>query len=322
MSNLLKFGIPKGSLEEATIDLFKQAGWTVKTSSRSYFPGIDDDEMKCSLIRPQEMGRYVERGTIDVGIAGRDWVRENDSDVVEVCEMVYSKVSRRPVRWVLVVGQESKVQKPEDLAGCTISTELVEFTKRYFAERNIPVTVEFSWGATEAKVVEGLCDAIVEVTETGSTIKANNLRIVCDLMTSVPVMIANKTAWTDPWKRAKIEQIATLLQSALRAEGMVGPEDERAGRPYRGDHLGAAESEESDCITPLQVRLGLHREYPAGKGSPPDHPRTAASRRPGDCRISADQDYLIAPRIEAGRLCAACKKPRQVFPPGLCRRQS
>ena len=222
MSNILKFGIPKGSLEEATVDLFKQAGWSLGISSRSYFPTIDDDEMKCSLIRPQEMGRYVERGTIDVGIAGRDWGRENDSQVVEVCEMVYSKVSRRPVRWVLVVGPDSPVERPEDLAGCTISTELVEFTKRYFAERNIPVTVEFSWGATEAKVVEGLCDAIVEVTETGSTIRANNLRIVCDLMSSVPVMIANRDAWTDPWKRTKIEQIGTMLQSALSAEGMVG----------------------------------------------------------------------------------------------------
>lgn len=222
MANLLKFGIPKGSLEDATVDLFKQAGWSIGISSRSYFPTIDDEEMKCSLIRPQEMGRYVERGTIDVGIAGRDWVRENDSQVIEVCEMVYSKVSRRPVRWVLVVGPDSPVQRPEDLAGCTISTELVEFTKRYFAERNIPVTVEFSWGATEAKVVEGLCDAIVEVTETGSTIRANNLRIVCDLMSSVPVMIAHQDAWNDPWKRTKIEQIATMLQSALSAEGMVG----------------------------------------------------------------------------------------------------
>ncbi len=222
MSNILKFGIPKGSLEDATVDLFKQAGWQVGISSRSYFPTVDDDEMNCKLIRPQEMGKYVERGTIDVGIAGRDWVRENDSDVVEVCEMVYSKVSRRPVRWVLVVNQDSRVQKPEDLHGATISTELVGFTKRYFAERNIPVTVEFSWGATEAKVVDGLCDAIVEVTETGSTIKANNLRIVCDLMTSVPVMVANKASWADPWKRAKIEQIATLLKSALAAEGMVG----------------------------------------------------------------------------------------------------
>ena len=222
MENLLKLGIPKGSLEGATVDLFKQSGWQISISSRSYFPTIDDDEIKCSLIRPQEMGRYVERGTIDVGIAGRDWVRENQSDVVEVCEMVYSKVSRRPARWVLVVNGDSKVQGPEDLHGATISTELVGFTKRYFAERNIPVTVEFSWGATEAKVVEGLCDAIVEVTETGSTIKANGLRIVCELMESVPVMIVNKKSWEDPWKRTKIEQIATLLQSALRAEGMVG----------------------------------------------------------------------------------------------------
>jgi len=222
MSDILRFGIPKGSLEEATVELFKKAGWKVGISSRSYFPTIDDPEMKCHLIRPQEMGRYVERGTIDVGIAGRDWVKENDSDVVEVCEMVYSKVSRRPVRWVLVVAQDSPVQKPEDLHGATISTELVAFTKRYFAERNIPVNVEFSWGATEAKVVDGLCDAIVEVTETGSTIKANNLRIVCDLMQSVPVMIVNKASWNDPWKREKIETIATLLQSTLAAEGMVG----------------------------------------------------------------------------------------------------
>jgi len=222
MSNILQLGIPKGSLENATVELFKKAGWQISISSRSYFPGVDDDEMNCKLIRPQEMGKYVERGTIDAGIAGRDWVRENDSDVVEVCEMVYSKVSRRPARWVLVVTQESKVQRPEDLHGATISTELVGFTKRYFSERNIPVNVEFSWGATEAKVVDGLCDAIVEVTETGSTIRANGLRIVCDLMESVPVLIANKASWNDPWKRAKIETIATLLNAALDAENMVG----------------------------------------------------------------------------------------------------
>ncbi len=222
MSNLLNFGVPKGSLENATVELFKKAGWQISISSRSYFPGVDDEEMNCKLIRPQEMGKYVERATIDAGIAGRDWVRENESDVVEVCEMVYSKVSRRPARWVLVVTQDSKVQKPEDLHGATISTELVGFTKRYFAERNITVNVEFSWGATEAKVVDGLCDAIVEVTETGSTIRANGLRIVCDLMESVPVLIANKAAWNEPWKREKIETIATLLKSALAAEGMVG----------------------------------------------------------------------------------------------------
>jgi ATP phosphoribosyltransferase len=222
MSNLLQLGIPKGSLENATVELFRKAGWNISISSRSYFPGVDDDEMNCKLIRPQEMGKYVERGTIDAGIAGRDWVRENESDVIEVAEMVYSKVSRRPARWVLVVTQDSKVQRPEDLHGATISTELVGFTKRYFAERNIPITVEFSWGATEAKVVDGLCDAIVEVTETGSTIRANGLRIVCELMESVPVLIANKASWADPWKRAKIETIATLLKAALTAENMVG----------------------------------------------------------------------------------------------------
>ncbi len=229
MGKQVKVGIPKGSLEEATIDLFRKAGWQITSASRSYFPSVDDEELKCSLIRPQEMGKYVERGTIDVGIAGRDWVLENNSDVVEVCEMVYSKVSRRSVRWVLVVNGDSKVQTPEDLRGGTISTELVGFTRRYFAERAIPVTVEFSWGATEAKVVEGLCDAIVEVTETGSTIRANGLRIVCDLMESVPVMIANKAAWADPWKQVKIKQIATLLQSTLRAEGMVGLKMNAAG---------------------------------------------------------------------------------------------
>ena len=222
MSNMLKFGIPKGSLENATVELFRKSGWQVSISSRSYFPGIDDSEMACKLIRPQEMGRYVERATIDAGIAGRDWVSENQSDVVEVCEMVYSKVSRRPARWVLVVNGDSTVKRPEDLAGATIATELVGFTKRYFSERNIPVNVEFSWGATEAKVVDGLCDAIVEVTETGSTIKANGLRIVCELMESVPVLIANKASWADPWKREKIEQIATLLKSSLAAENMVG----------------------------------------------------------------------------------------------------
>jgi len=222
MANELKFGLPKGSLENATIELFEKAGWKIKTSSRSYFPTSDDDELKCSLVRPQEMAKILERGKLDVGIAGRDWVKENDSDVIEVGEMVYSKVSRRPAHWVLVVGPDSKVQNLEDLAGATISTELVGFTKRYFAERNIPVEVEFSWGATEAKILTGLCDAIVEVTETGSTIKANNLRIVCELMESVPVLIANKEAWATPWKRGKIERIHTMLQSALRAEGMVG----------------------------------------------------------------------------------------------------
>jgi ATP phosphoribosyltransferase len=222
MNNLLKFGIPKGSLESATVELFRKAGWNIALSSRSYFPTIDDDEMKCNLIRTQEMSKYVEKGTIDAGIAGRDWVMENDSEVVTIGDLIYSKVSRRPAQWVLVVTQDSPIKSVADLKGKTISTELVGFTKRYFAERKIPVSVEFSWGATEAKVVEGLCDAIVEVTETGSTIRANGLRIVETLMTSNPIIIANKKAWNNPWKREKIEQITTLLQSALKAENMVG----------------------------------------------------------------------------------------------------
>ncbi len=219
---VLKFGIPKGSLENSTIELFKRAGWTITPSARNYFPTIDDDEIKCNLIRPQEMGIYVEKGTIDAGIAGKDWVLEYESDVIYVSDLVYSKVSKRPTRWVLVVTEDSPIKKIEDLKNKVISTELVNFTKKYFAERNIPVKVEFSWGATEAKVVEGLCDAIVEVTETGSTIKANGLRIVDTLMTSNPVLIANKKAWKNKTKRAKIEQINTLIKGALNADKMVG----------------------------------------------------------------------------------------------------
>lgn len=222
MNKILKFGIPKGSLEGATIELFKKAGWTITLTSRNYFPSIDDEEIKCNLIRTQEMGKYVEKGTIDAGIAGIDWVVENESDVVKVCDLVYSKVSRRPTKWVVVVTEDSPIKKLEDLKNKVIATELVGFTKRFFAEKKIPVKVEFSWGATEAKVVEGLCDAIVEVTETGSTLKANGLKIIETLMTSNPVVIANKKAWENKWKRSKIEQLATLLQAALKAENMVG----------------------------------------------------------------------------------------------------
>ncbi len=222
MSKMLKFGIPKGSLENATIELFKKAGWVITPTSRNYFPTIDDEEIKCNLIRSQEMSIYVEKGTIDAGIAGLDWVLENNSDVVKVCDLVYSKVSRRPARWVLVVTEDSPIRRIEDLRNKVVATELVNFTKRFFEEKKIPVKVEFSWGATEAKVVEGLCDAIVEVTETGSTIKANGLRIIDTLLVSNPILMANKKAWKDKWKKEKINQIATLLSAALRAENMVG----------------------------------------------------------------------------------------------------
>jgi len=220
--SLLKLGIPKGSLENATIELFRRSGWKISLSSRSYFPMIDDDELRCTLARAQEMSRFVEVGTLDAGLTGKDWILENGSDVVVVQDLIYSKASAAPARWVLVVSEDSPIRDLKDLEGKKIFTELVHFTKRYFAERNIHVQVEFSWGATEGKVIEGLCDAIVEVTETGSTLRANGLRIVEELMKTNTQLIANKAAYCDPWKREKIEQISLLLQGALRAEGMVG----------------------------------------------------------------------------------------------------
>ena len=219
---LLKLGIPKGSLEKATIELFRRSGWKITMDSRSYFPSIDDTEIRCTLVRAQEMSRFVEMGALDVGLTGKDWILENESDVLVVRELVYSKATQQPARWVLVVTESSPVKRVEDLKGKKVFTELVNFTRAYFAKKGIKVDVEFSWGATEAKVVEGLADAIVEVTETGSTIKANGLRIVEELMTTTPQLIANKKAWQDPWKRDKIEQIAKLLKGALDAEGMVG----------------------------------------------------------------------------------------------------
>jgi ATP phosphoribosyltransferase len=220
--NVLKLGIPKGSLENNTVDLFKKAGWRISYDSRSYFPDIDDPEISCTLVRAQEMSRYIEDGHLDLGLTGIDWILENESDVVSVQDLIYSKVSTRQARWVLVVREDSPYKSIEDMEGKHISTELVNFTKKYFAERKIDVHVEFSWGATEAKVVEGLVDAIVEVTETGSTIKANKLRIIHDLMKTNPQLIANRASWNDPWKRKKIEQIRTLLIGSLQAMGKVG----------------------------------------------------------------------------------------------------
>ncbi len=220
--SVLRFGMPKGSLQDATIELMGKAGWRVRASSRNYFPTIDDDEITCSLVRAQEMSRYVDLGKLDCGITGKDWTLENASDVEVICDLVYSKVSFRPTRWVLAVAEGSDIQEPEQLEGKRISTELVGFTERFFAERNIKVDVEFSWGATEAKIAAGLCDAIVEVTETGSTIRANRLRIIRELMQSNPQLIANRAAMADPDKRAKIERISLLMQGALRAEAQVG----------------------------------------------------------------------------------------------------
>lgn len=222
MEKILKLGIPKGSLQNATIDLFRRSGWKINVEGRSYFPDIDDETIECALCRAQEMSINVETGVIDAGLTGLDWVAEHESDVHVVTNLVYSKVSARPARWVVAVANDSPIQTLKDLEGKTISTELVKFTQRFFKERNINVTVKFSWGATEAKIVSGLADAIVEITETESTIRAHNLRVIHEVMETNTQLIANKTAWQDPVKREKIEQIAQLLQGALVADRMVG----------------------------------------------------------------------------------------------------
>lgn len=218
----LKIGIPKGSLEEATLGLFAKSGWKISMRHRNYFPEVNDPELAVSLCRPQEMAGYIGEGILDCGLTGKDWTLESEADVRVVADLVYSKMSNRPARWVLAVAGDSPYRKPEDLAGKRVATEILGLTRRYFADRGIPVTVSYSWGATEAKVVEGLCDAIVEVTETGTTIRAHGLRIIDEVLVTNTQFIANKSAWDDPWKRKKIEQITMLLQGALRAESLVG----------------------------------------------------------------------------------------------------
>ena len=220
-SNKLRLGIPKGSLQDATIALFKRAGWNIYADGRSYFPNIDDAEIECMLIRAQEMARYVDHGVLDAGLTGIDWVVESGLHVESITSLVYAKQSRRRVRWVLAVPESSTWQKAEDLAGKIIATELVEVTKRYFAGKNVPVKVEFSWGATEVKPPR-LADAIVEVTETGSSLRANHLRIIDTVMESETHLIANKAAVADPWKKQKIESLALMLRGAIDAQGQVG----------------------------------------------------------------------------------------------------
>ena len=217
----MKLGIPAGSLQEATADLFRSAGYNIKFSSRSYYPTIDDDEIECLLIRAQEMARYVEQGVLDAGITGHDWVLENEAQVVEICELMFSKVSRRPVRWVLCVPNDSPVQSVKDLEGKRIATEVVGITTRYLARHGVTAQVEFSWGATEVKPPR-LADAIVEVTETGSSLRANNLRIVDEVLQSTTRFIANEQAYADDWKKQKLDNIALMLRSCLAAESKVG----------------------------------------------------------------------------------------------------
>lgn len=218
---LLMLGLPKGSMEESTKDLFAKAGWKIVSSSRSYKPSIDDPELDGRFVRAQEVSRYVEHGFFDCGLTGYDWIQENGSDVVEVCDLVYSRASAQKSRWVLCVPEASPIRKPEDLAGKRVATELVNTVKRYFAQRNIAVEVEFSWGATEVKVPD-LVDAIVDITETGSSLRANKLRIVETLLETNIKLIANKRSWADPAKKRKIETIAMLLRGALEAESKVG----------------------------------------------------------------------------------------------------
>lgn len=222
MENKLKLGIPKGSLQNATIELFRRSGWKIDVSGRSYFPEINDDKIECAICRAQEMSRYVENKTLDAGLTGKDWIAENKSDVYVVADLVYSKVSSRPARWVLAVPYDSPIKRIEDLKGKKISTELLDFTRRYFADRGIDVIVEFSWGATEAKAVSGLADAIVEVTETESTIRAHGLKVIHELMQTNTQLIANHEVWKNAEKREKIEQIALLLKGALLGEKLVG----------------------------------------------------------------------------------------------------
>ena len=217
----IKLGLPKGSLQDSTIALYKKAGWRINVSSRSYYPNVDDEEIEALLIRAQEMSRYVEDGVLDAGITGMDWVEENNSDVHIVTKLMYAKQELRPVRWVLAVPENSPINKAEDLEGKRIATELVGFTKRYLEEKGVKADVEFSWGATEVKTPD-LVDAIVELTETGSSLRANNLRIVETLLESVTVLVANKKSWEDPEKRAKLERMAMMLKGALNAESKVG----------------------------------------------------------------------------------------------------
>ena len=217
----MRLGIPKGSLQEATLDLFARAGWRITLNSRSYFPGIDDTELECLMVRAQEMARYVETGALDAGITGRDWVVETSADVFDLAELVYSKQRLTPVRWVLAVPEDSPMREVRDLEGKVVSTEVVRITERYLAKHGVKARVEFSWGATEVKVPH-LADAIVEVTETGTSLRAHHLRIVDTVMESTTVFVMNRKAAEDPWKREKAENLVLLLQGAIAARNKVG----------------------------------------------------------------------------------------------------
>jgi ATP phosphoribosyltransferase len=280
----LKIGIPKGSLENATIDLFRRAGFNITTSSRSYFPMIDDPEMECMLIRAQEMARYVEDGILDAGLTGLDWVSEVEADVEAVADLIYAKQSFGKVRWVLAVPESSAVERVQDLEGKIIATELVATTKRYLTANGVKARVEFSWGATEVKPPE-LADAIVEVTETGSSLRANKLRIVETVLESNTQLIANKAAWADDWKRHKLQDLKLLLGGAIAALGKVG-----LMLNVHKDNLQAVIQVLPALKRPTVSHLSDSDWLAVNIHRPHHHPAPQAGRRRGYCRIPPEQD--------------------------------
>ncbi len=285
-------GLPKGSLQESTFDLLDKAGYGFSVRSRSYFPSIDDDELTAMLVRAQEMGKYVADGVFDAGITGLDWIAETGADVHVVADLVYSKASMRPVRWVLAVPEDSDIHSVQDLEGKRIATEVVGLTERWLAEHGVTADVEFSWGATEVKAPD-LVDAIVEVTETGNSLRANKLRIVEVLLSSNTQLVANHDAWQDPWKREKIENLALLLEGAIRAEGKVGLKlnvrrDDLQRR--RGDAAGAAQP---DHLAALLGGVGRRRDDHRGAPGAQADPRAQAPGRRGHHRVPAEQDDSV-----------------------------
>lgn len=289
---ILKLGLPKGSLEDPTIDLFDRAGWKVRKHPRNYFPDINDPEITARLCRVQEIPLYIQDGVLDLGLTGKDWVKETKADVVVVSDLIYSKVSNKPARWVLAVADDSPYQKPEDLAGKRIATELMGVCTEYFKERNIPVNINYSWGATEAKVVEGLADAIVEVTETETTIRAHDLRVIDEVLVTNTVLIANAAAMQDPEKRRKIEQIDLLLQGALRAESLVCLKM-NAPAAKLDAVLALLPSLNSPTVAPLQNGEWLSLETVVSTGIVRDLiPQLREAGAEGNSGIRAEQGYL------------------------------
>ena len=277
---LLKIGLPSGSLQESTLDLFAKAGYRIRTSARSYTPSIDDPELEGLFLRAQEIAPYVERGVLDVGLTGIDWILENDADIVEICELRYSKTTTRPAHWVIAVPEDSPVQSLQDLQDRRIATELVNTTRKYLLERGVEAEVEYSWGSTEAKVrVPGLVDAIAELTETGSSLRANKLRIVETMFRTTTRFIANRQAWNNPWKREKAQNISTLLIGAFQAEDKVGLKM-NVPRTQPGCRRPAPpRAQQPDHLQPPRRGLGRNRGRRGRTGRARHHPTPQKSRR-------------------------------------------